>query len=180
MPHNDINLLPEKRKHLTHGNPVVVWFNRVGVYLLIIIYAVVLVGFAVRWQQEGMLARTRAGIEAKAEQIRNKAEFIADFEKTKAKFAVLGALTTGYTPKSEYLDLVSSTIPQPVSVSNIDIGDTTITVQATTTQYDAITQWFNKLGSDKRVKSVNLGSVLRSVGGAGETGEIKFSLTINY
>lgn len=180
MPHNDINLLPEKRKLQTQGNPVILWFNRVGVYLLIMVYAVVLVGFAARWQQEGVLARIRAGIEAKETQIQNKAEFIAEFEKTKAKFAVLGALTTGYTPKSEYLNLVSSTIPEPVTVKNIDVSDTTISMQATTLQYDAITQWYNKLSSDERVKSVNLGSVLRNVGGAGETNEITFSLTVNY
>lgn len=178
MPQKLINLLPETRVIQKRNYPFLAWFGRIGIYAVVFIYVVVICGFAFRWYQEQKLADLNERIEAKAEEVANNQEFIANFEKIQADYQVLGTAISNFSSKAEYLKLVEETIPEPVSILSLRLDKDTFDIEAYSTAYGAVNQWSTALTNSDLISSVELASLQRDLQDEISLGRVFFTFRI--
>ncbi len=172
MPHTQINLLPEGKVAKVTSNPILAWYSKIGMYVLIPIYILAIGGLAYRWYLEQQLADANDEIRNKSEQVSQKQDFIKEYQKLQNGFKVLGAIEEEReVPKVDYLHFIKATIPKPISLKSMSVTTSSITLSATSTQYGAINQWYRFIESSrllitdsKYVEALNKGELPEELG----------------
>ncbi len=143
MPHTQINLLPEGKVAKITSNPILTWYSKIGMYVLLVIYVLAVGGLVYRWYFDQQLADVNAEIKDKVEQVSEKSDFIKNYVSLQKTFAALQSVDDlDKIPMADYLRFIKSTIPEPISIDSVSLSGVTLNISAVSTDYGAINQWY--------------------------------------
>lgn len=157
-----INLLPEQEQKQARVNPYVAWFFKTGVYFLLATYGLVLLVLAFRWYRETQLADLNRVLRTQIENYRQNLDMLAEYRTLQQKYTFIDQVTAATPVSFTYLELIESTIPEPVILDQILLTYPGLVIKGNTTDYLAISAWRTALDRSEHTQMVEVKNVDRS------------------
>lgn len=170
-----INLLPQEEFEASTLGRILRWAT--GSFRIIVIATemVVMAAFLSRFWLDAQNSDLNDSLQIKSAQITAQKDFETEFRQTQAKLDIYKKINSSNRLSSN-LDLVTSKVPNEVTLSTISLGPDSIDLKGASVTESGIAQFIGNLKAEPTFKNVGLGAVNSSESDAALT---EFSIKIS-
>lgn len=171
-----INLLPQEEFDSSIMGRALAWAMSSFRIIVIVTEMIVMAAFLSRFWLDAQNSDLDDSIKVATAQISSQSDFEKEFRGVQSKLAIFKQITSQES-SSNQLALISSTVPQNLTFSGINVQDNSIQIKGAASSELDIAQFISNLKAQTAFKSVDLESVSTS---DQNQSSLNFLINVNY